>query len=248
MSIVKATTISEDSGAMRVADALVAHTAATKELAQEADRLYRANELLREDLRKQRVELRESKQRQAVMEDALDEMRAELPPIQDFLTRIWQFSQDSGLQMPGGLSSEYRALKSGDPFDVQPAFQAPKRKRDKREVSRPGSFNANEGMNQKRAAPSGKGGASGRTAAKALFHAHDGSAYDMHDNAPLPYGEDDKDDNTDKNAHDVSRAAVQSSKEADVPVTLNIIVASNKCKATEATGNCAKKPKINHEL
>lgn len=50
------------------------------DIGQEAYRLCRINILLRSDLKKARASLRSSKQKQAVMEDALEELRAELPP------------------------------------------------------------------------------------------------------------------------------------------------------------------------
>lgn len=84
------------------------------------------NALLRADLKKARAELRSSKQKPAVMEDALHEMRIELPPTQDLLDRVWKVVPKKKLKLD--MKKQYNALRDGDWFDVQPEYKLPRRR------------------------------------------------------------------------------------------------------------------------
>lgn len=118
------TALAGDSDTKHLIAAIALHAAAPDELTQQAQRLCCVNAALRDDLRKSRDELRTSKQKQAVMEDALGEMRAELSPTRDVLTRVWDFAQSRGLQVPEELKREYESLVVGDPFDIKPAYSS----------------------------------------------------------------------------------------------------------------------------
>lgn len=192
----------EDDSPKRILATPAPHIVAAKELTSEVNRLQRANNLLREDLKKQHVDLRASKQKQAVMEDALEEMRAELPPTQDLLTRIWSLSESNGLKIPDGMVKEYKALKRGDRFDTGPARKVSRMKRGRREGPRPRNIDTKNDRVREQAALSGKVTATRREETWTLLHSHDGRAYDMDDNAPLPYdeAEEDKNDDLTKNA------------------------------------------------
>ncbi|KAL1654809.1 hypothetical protein SLS61_002558 [Didymella pomorum] len=100
--------------------------ASSLDIGQVACRLCRINALLRADLKKARAELRSSKQKPAVMEDALHEMRIELPPTQDLLDRVWKVVPKKKLKLD--MKKQYNALRDGDWFDVQPEYKLPKRK------------------------------------------------------------------------------------------------------------------------
>lgn len=93
------------------------------EKTQESSHLFEQNTSLQNELKETRVQLLLSKQKQAVMEDALSEMRAELPPTRRLLEQLLQFLRAKEIRVPGKLKAEYTALWHGDPLDIKPAFK-----------------------------------------------------------------------------------------------------------------------------
>jgi len=231
--------LAEDDSPKRILATLAPHIVAAEELTSEVNRLQRANNLLREDLKKQHVDLRASKQKQAVMEDALEEMRAELPPTHDLLTRMWSLLESSGLKIPDGMVKEYKALKRGDRFDTAPARKVSRTKRGRREGARSRKVDMKNDWVGEQAALFGKGTTTSREETWTLLHSHDGRAYDMENNVPLPYDESEKDkiDGLAKNADDTD---TQIGIEADFPTATDCTIAGKKRKNTKEADTAAK--------
>ena len=76
------------------------------------------------DFEKTRAELRTSEKRQAVMEDALSKMQAELLRTRSLLDSLWTLLQTMKAEIPDCLTNQYRALTEGDSHDAKPAFDA----------------------------------------------------------------------------------------------------------------------------
>lgn len=70
-----------------------------------------------------RASLRVSKQKQAVMGDALGELRTEFPATRDLLRALWRFLETKEIRVSSDLKTEYEALRSGDSLDAKPIFR-----------------------------------------------------------------------------------------------------------------------------
>ncbi|KAJ8109807.1 hypothetical protein OPT61_g7189 [Boeremia exigua] len=92
-------------------------------MSSEEDRMRHENAALRADLKTVRANLHASKQKQAVMEDALSELRQEFPATRNLLRAIWGFLDTRKIKIPEDLTNEYLALRHGDPLDVRPVFK-----------------------------------------------------------------------------------------------------------------------------
>lgn len=93
------------------------------EIVDEAYRLCRINGHIRRDLRKIKDDLQlaeEFKKRQAVREDALEEMREELLKTQKLLERTWGYLEHRNIKVPTDMKAAYKALKMRDFHDWQP--------------------------------------------------------------------------------------------------------------------------------
>lgn len=210
--------------------------ASTSDMGREAYRLCRINALLRCDVAKLRAELRASKQKQAVMEDALAEMRAELPPTRDLLDRVWRFMPERKLS--GDVKMKYGALRGGDPFERQPGFRQPRSKGRQRLRSSKG-----EGRGEKRMEATGEGNTG------FLLHTHEGEAYDMEDSESVDGEEDNDGDEVDEhsntgNINITSSTDIQPSKAA---VSTDVVTA-RKRKAVEQDGIVAKRIKSSNNF
>ncbi|KAG9196663.1 hypothetical protein G6011_01784 [Alternaria panax] len=60
------------------------------------------------------------RQRQAVQEDALKEVRDELPATRQMLKRVWGLLEQRNVKIPGDLKADYHALETRDTHDWQP--------------------------------------------------------------------------------------------------------------------------------
>jgi len=202
-------------------------SASALNIGQEAYRLCRINALLRADLKKVRAELRSSKQKQAVMEDALEEMRAELPPTQDLLDRLWKVVPKK--KISPYLKAQYTALRDGDSFDFQPEYRQPKAK-----DTRDGLRSSREQRQGGKHTP-----ATGEGTTTFLVHMHDGEAYDMKDNNPIG-GNNEEDDNDDNIAPSINVQPREAAASTD-------IVTARKRRAVEQDGNITKKVKSGND-
>ena len=89
----------------------------TADLAAEAYRVCQVND----ELRKQLNAVDGEKKRFAVMEDAIKEMRSELPQMRSVLERIWELLEKApGVQVPQDLKVKYKKLMEPDGHDWQP--------------------------------------------------------------------------------------------------------------------------------
>lgn len=93
------------------------------EVASEGYRVCRINAFLQRDLQQARDEIRKNRidrQRQAVQEDALRELRDELPATRQMLERLWVLLEQRKVKIPDDVKADYQALKPRDSYDWQP--------------------------------------------------------------------------------------------------------------------------------
>jgi hypothetical protein len=203
--------------------------ASASDMGREAYRLCRINALLRCDVAKLRAELRASKQKQAVMEDALAEMRAELPPMRDLLDRVWRVVPERKLS--GDVKMKYGALRGGDPFERQPGFRQPRVNITRGLRSRKG-----EGRGEKRMEATGEGNTG------FLLHTREGEAYDMEDVEPVD-GDDEGDEGDEHgNTEDAVNIAPSTDVQPHQAASADVVTAWKR-KAVEQDGNVAKRIK-----
>ncbi|KAI4678313.1 uncharacterized protein J4E88_006834 [Alternaria novae-zelandiae] len=93
------------------------------EVASEGYRVCRINAFLRRDLQQARNEIRKNRvdrQTQSVQEDALKELRDELPATRQMLERLWGLLEQRKVKIPDDVKADYQALKTKDSHDWQP--------------------------------------------------------------------------------------------------------------------------------
>jgi hypothetical protein len=93
------------------------------EVASEGYRVCRINAFLRRDIQQARDEIRKNRtnrQRQAVQEDALKELREELPATRQMLERVWGLLEQRKVKIPDDVKADYQALKAKDLHEWQP--------------------------------------------------------------------------------------------------------------------------------
>jgi hypothetical protein len=93
--------------------------ATASEIVSEAYRVCRINGFLRRDLAEVRDQIRTDRKEKAVREDALAEMRHELPATRNMLERAWGLLQSRKVKIPDDRKTAYEALTAKDPHDWQ---------------------------------------------------------------------------------------------------------------------------------
>lgn len=78
-----------------------------------------------DELKESRAEVRALKQKQAVLEDTLGELRAETVPLRRCLKDLWQLVKDKRVRVPDELRKECNALiyADADSHDRQPKYK-----------------------------------------------------------------------------------------------------------------------------
>jgi hypothetical protein len=93
--------------------------ATASEIASEAYRVCRMNAYIRRDLAQIRQEVRDDKKKKVAQEDALTELRRELPATQKMLERAWSLLQSRKVKIPDDMKTVYAGLTEKDPHDWQ---------------------------------------------------------------------------------------------------------------------------------
>jgi hypothetical protein len=93
--------------------------ATASEMASEAYRVCRMNAYIRRDLAQIRQEVRDDKKKKVVQEDALTELRRELPATHKMLERACGLLQSRKVKIPDDMKAAYEALTAKDPHDWQ---------------------------------------------------------------------------------------------------------------------------------
>jgi hypothetical protein len=110
--------MSDDKDSARIKNRLDSG-ATTTEIAEEAYRICRVNAYRKKNKDGAQGELRFGKKKEAVMEDALQEIRAELPELRKVLERTWGLLESRKVKIPEDLSVAYNALMARDGHDWQ---------------------------------------------------------------------------------------------------------------------------------
>lgn len=192
----------------------------------------RINALLREKLNIMRVELRTSKQKQAVVEDALSEMRAEHRPTRALLVRLWSYVEDQEIRIPHNLRVRYAALLEGDSYDIQPMVRCPGALNAIREGWRSSKKVTRRIQGAKRAA------VPGGSKNTILLHAH---AYNMEDKTLVLGDNESRDEATDSKGTNIASSPTIQPK--GTSASLENVMATRKRKASRQDGSDAKKIK-----
>ena len=114
--------LEENSDMVRIRNCLQGGADAA-EVASEGYRVCRINAFLRRDLQQARNEIRKNRvdrQRQPVQEDALKELRDELPATRQILERLWGLLEQRKVKIPDDVKADYQALEAKDSHDWQP--------------------------------------------------------------------------------------------------------------------------------
>ncbi|KAF1845616.1 uncharacterized protein K460DRAFT_430528 [Cucurbitaria berberidis CBS 394.84] len=156
--------------------------ASVSEIAQEAYRISRINVYLRKAVQNAKDALRKSGEltkKQAVIEDALNEMRDELLETRKLLGRTWGLLEQRNVTRPADMELAYDALRTRDQND----WQAQKKPKHETRVAK-----KNHGRQQQNKQDKSKGKMKnkkkGDHKVTFLLHTHDGRTYNMRDPPP----------------------------------------------------------------
>jgi hypothetical protein len=108
-----------ENDAARVIRSLVEKGAPVKDITDEAYRVCLLNSHLMKTESRIQADLRMVKQKMAVKDDALSEMRAEYPAARKFMRRAWELLQKEEINIPDDMQMAYRALMTPDGHDWQ---------------------------------------------------------------------------------------------------------------------------------
>jgi hypothetical protein len=89
------------------------------DIAEEAYRVCRVNAHLRKSANSVQADVRGMKQRMAVKDDALSEMRSEYPEMRKVLQRTWKLLESENVKVPNDLRRAYDTLTTLDGHDWQ---------------------------------------------------------------------------------------------------------------------------------
>jgi hypothetical protein len=203
--------------------------ATAKEMAEESYRVCRINAYLRKDENGAQGELRLSKKNQAVMQDALQEMRGELPEMRKVLERTWGLLKSRKVKIPEDLRMAYSALMERIQYDWQP------RKSIKEDVHLTKKIKA-QGNKGAEGGDSKGGGKETDGKLTFLLHTHQGKTYDLRQ--PMEDQESENDD------EDNAASCAAEATEADSYLS-STITADTKRKRKEVADVSSKRIKSN---
>lgn len=178
--------------------------APTPEIVEEAYRLCHINGYLRKDLRNAKDDLRladEFKKRQAVREDALEEMREDLLKTQRMLERTWGYMEHRNVKVPADMKAAYNALKTRDLHDWQP--QMGMKKNRKQPLQEMKSSDASSKQKQKATKKKKKASEHQTTF---LLHTDEGTTRNLRDPVIDSYTDDDTDNEAKSHPNEINDA------------------------------------------
>ncbi|KAF1914925.1 hypothetical protein BDU57DRAFT_579531 [Ampelomyces quisqualis] len=110
--------LSDDNDAARISNR-VNDGARMEDIAEEAYRVCRINHHLRKKANKTQTELREAKQKIAIKDDVLSEIRPEHREMRTMLQRAWGLLQNKNVRIPEDMTKAYASIMSPDLHDWQ---------------------------------------------------------------------------------------------------------------------------------